>query len=242
MGVYKSDPNLVALWSLDEASGVRYDFTANNNDLADNNTVGQNAVDYKEGVACADFESGSSESLSITDAAQTGLDIIGNISIVAWVKLESKTEERVIISKYETGSNQRCYKLRYGAVLHVVEFLLSSNGTASVTSVGATTFANDVWHHVAGVYDGAHVSIYVDGLLDSNGASNPLDYTGGIADKAADVFVGKQDGGSTYWDGLIDELAVFDRALSATEVLGIYESGIALIAPVVDYYRRRRTN
>jgi hypothetical protein len=82
--------DLQGWWNFEETSGTRYDETANNNDLTDNNTVGYGTG--KIGNA-ADFENTSSgdndETLSIVRASQTGLVITGDLSISVWVKPES---------------------------------------------------------------------------------------------------------------------------------------------------------
>lgn len=231
MAVYKNDANLKALWSLDEASGTRYDYTANNNDLTDVNTVGRSTVDYQEGVASADFEDTNTEYLSITDAAQTGLAITGSISIGAWIKPESLTEDNgiAIISKYLTGpSNDRSYVLwLVKSTLYYPAFNLSADGDTPVSAKGATALSAGTWYHIVGVYNGTDMRVYLDGALDTNGSNNPKTYSSGIFDSIAPVILG-QPGDIGYWifDGLMDEAFIFDRALSADEVASIYSDGI----------------
>lgn len=234
MAVFKNDANLQGLWLMEEVSGSRLDYTTNNNDLTDNNTVASSA-DAQEGALSADFEAANSESLSITDAAQVGLDITGSLSVVLWYKPESLPGAGTyqLVAKYRTVGNQRSYRV----VLEtdVVKCFLSSNGTATVNAIGATIFVAGTWYHIGVVYNDTDVRIYVDGALDSNGASNPLAYTGGIFNGTAAFYIGLQDGGSGLADGLIDEVGVFDRALSAAEVADIFNNGIMNPAPWYAY-------
>jgi hypothetical protein len=227
VAVYKNDANLQALWLLEEVSGARYDDTANNNDLTDNNTVGS-STDAREGSRSADFEAGNGEYLSISDAAQTGLDVTGPLTICCWVKPETVGGVFYLATKYDTSGNQRGYSLYSGGnASGDVTFILSSDGvgyTAAYTAGNVLTAG--VWRHVAAVYDGVDMRIYVDGALANNGSNNPKAYTGGIFDSSAAFRLGSRQGGATYYDGLMDEAAVFDRALSAAEVLSIYQYGI----------------
>jgi hypothetical protein len=88
---------------------------------------------------------------------------------------------------------------------------------------GNAVIADGSWHHVAAVYDGAELRLYVDGVLDVSAAK---------ALNTSDVgtyplTVGRQsypDG--TYWplDGSVDELRVYGTALSTAEVLAQYQS------------------
>lgn len=96
--------DLIAYWSCEETSGVRYDETANDNDLTDNNSVlyGTGII----GNAC-DFERGTSEYLSITDASQTDLDLPAQFSISWWIKPEQDNNATgCMFCKDDAGSNR----------------------------------------------------------------------------------------------------------------------------------------
>jgi hypothetical protein len=70
--------------------------------------------------------------------------------------------------------------------------------------------ATDVWTHVAATYDGATAVIYVDGFeVASESASETF--------KESDWLIGSQRAADTF-GGLIDDVRVYDYALSATEV------------------------
>ena len=87
------------------------------------------------------------------------------------------------------------------------------------------------WHHVAATYDGAQLRLFIDGQP----WGNPMPHTGAIAPMLPDSFVaiGSEDGritapdciGQRYFKGLIGEVAIYDRALSAAEIREDYEAG-----------------
>lgn len=223
MAVYKNDANLVSLWLLNNDT---LDSVGSNN-LTNNNTV-IFSVDAQEGSHSADFERSNSESLSITDASQSGLDITGNLSICLWIKPESvASPEYQLVSKYRTSDNNRSYRVVIDSTSpNGIRANLSSNGTSVAAARSATTIQASIWQHIAVVYNGTDIRIYLDGTLDSNGALNPLAYTSGIFNGAAAFYLGLQDGSSGYYDGLMDEVAIFNRALSSTEVADIFNDGI----------------
>jgi hypothetical protein len=68
-------------------------------------------------------------------------------------------------------------------------------------------------YHVAGTYDGANMRLYVNGV---QVASKAL--TGGATTSSNPVLIGSWDGGSEFFKGVIDEVAIYRSALSATRV------------------------
>ena len=85
-----------------------------------------------------------------------------------------------------------------------------------------TLLATNVWYHLAGTYDGSTVSIYVNGELE-----NSAPYSGLIRSDHAPVHVGGGKLFSTAWgnqftvDGAVDDVRIYDRALSADEVAAL---------------------
>jgi hypothetical protein len=84
--------------------------------------------------------------------------------------------------------------------------------TPSIDGVTAVGF--DEWHHVAGVYGNGSVSVYLDGVLDASAETATP-----IMANEFNVEIGRNpEGTDRTWDGLIDELLIYNRALSAEEV------------------------
>jgi hypothetical protein len=147
-------------------------------------------------------------------------DVTGNeITVSAWVTIRSiPTAWTAIAAKGE-------YAWRLGIVnldprFHFGITIWNAPDTASQD--GVTAVAYDEWHHAAGVFDGANISVYLDGALD---ASTPTTEPIGINDKS--MLIGNNpDDPVRYWDGLIDELKIYDRALSECEIRSL--AGISL--------------
>ena len=80
---------------------------------------------------------------------------------------------------------------------------------------GVTAVGYDEWHHVAAVYDGAAMMIYLDGALDNSVAT-----TEALEISDANVLIGTNpDEPGRYWDGLIDEVLIYNRAVTENEIL-----------------------
>jgi hypothetical protein len=107
-----------------------------------------------------------------------------------------------------------------------VNFFTDTGGSFNHTSDtigGGSPVSSGQWHHVAGVYDGSSMKLYIDGSLvadrPQSGSISPMLSTSFLA-------IGSEDGrtyapniiGARYFSGLIDEVAIYNRALSAGEV------------------------
>lgn len=228
MAVYRSDANLVSLWLFEDSGNLGKDYK-NANNLT--NTGVDFSTDAMQGGGSGDFERSQSDRLSITDASQSGLDITGSHSIGCWFKPESTGMTQKLVTKYLTTGNQRSYQIG-PSTTNSIDVILSSAGTATD---GVAVTPNDVisagvWVHIAYVYNGTDIRIYIDGSLASNGASNPATYSSGVFNGTAEFRIGGQDGSTSWADGLIDEVFVFNRALSADEIADIYNNGLVELA------------
>jgi hypothetical protein len=101
-------------------------------------------------------------------------------------------------------------------------FSITVNGYSNEQTLTTTNLATGVWKHVAIVLGSGLGSLYLDGALASTSSTvtfRPADL--GAIDYA---FLGKsQFDADPYFDGSIDEFRVYNRALSATEVLALYQ-------------------
>src|ERR1039458_325404 len=137
----------------------------------------------------------------------------------------------------------------------VTFFVSTDNGghyvsTADLNGSGAVFPAGE-WHHIAGVYDGAKVQLYLDGQA----LGNPAPATGRVSPMLANSFVaiGSSDGrtvcssvciGTRYFKGLMDEVDFFNRALSASEIAALYSAGVSgkCVTPIAPSISVQPTN
>ena len=88
---------------------------------------------------------------------------------------------------------------------------------------GSRNYADGAWHHVAVVRDGAYGEFWVDGILRST-STNMIS-----VHNSSPVCVGNSYSGDSYqrkgWHGQLDEIRIFDRALSADGIRALYTEG-----------------
>ena len=169
-----------------------------------------------------DLERDNSQFLSIPDASQTGLDITGNLTIEAWVKIESAPTSGIfysIASKWNGDTSNRSYMFAYGDVggTKKLRLVWSPDGAVTVDQ-GDVNYDLGIgtWHHVAMVFTAASHSaeFFVDGI--SVGSAS--DTSTSILNGTASFEVGNHDGGTFYFDGLIDDVRVWNVARTNSEI------------------------
>jgi len=91
---------------------------------------------------------------------------------------------------------------------------------ASFNLSGISGFSIQDWHHYVGTYDGTNIRLYVDGVLRDTESGS-----GTIAANALNTFIGRDSNSSgRLFDGLIDEVALYDQALSGAQILAHFEA------------------
>jgi len=95
------------------------------------------------------------------------------------------------------------------------------------------TLFNDTWTHAVGTYDGETLKVYINGEL----AGVNTAPSGPITAGSADLCIGAEPpasgcplGSSSHFDGSIDDILVFSRALSSQQVKALYENSTNFIA------------
>lgn len=222
---YTADGNCRGAWFMNGVDAGETDRSSNGENLTENGTIGDGTgVPTSYSGSSRSFPGTIGDTLSHADGGST--DFYGAdqaISVCAWFYPSSFGNERTLVAKGRISDTEswRFYVENSPVSLRVS---LSSDGTTTVTAAGASTFLAEEWQHGCFVYDDTDVRIYLNGSLDSNGASNPLSYTDGIANSSEPFYLGRS--AAQYWSGEMDEVIIFNRALSSGEVSEIYTSGI----------------
>ncbi len=203
-------PNLLGWWKLDEQSGsVASDSSENSN----TGSVVLGDGGWTSGlINGALFFDGESTQVFVTNSPS--LNPPTGISIAVWVDAgDWFTNTRIL----EKGKSDNQYGLLINGAGQL-EFLLASvtNGTLSTTPPSTGS-----WHHLVATYNGALISLYIDGQQAAQqSASGPLATT---ADPLA--IGGKPSGGPAFsFYGIIDDVQIYGAALSASQVAQLYNT------------------
>ena len=197
---------LLGWWKLDEKEGtIAADSSGNGND----GTLIGNPVWRPQGgkIGGAIELGGKGDYVKI--ANESAFNITSQITIAAWVNITSIPQEWTgIVTKGDTA-----WRLSTSFANNVFHF-----GTAREDYLnGSTTVSSGQWHHVACVYDGQKMSIYVDGKLD---VSKPR--SGPIATNNFPVCIGENIELTGHcWNGLIDDVRIYTYALSENEIAAL---------------------
>ncbi|MHC4694350.1 MAG: lamin tail domain-containing protein, partial [Planctomycetota bacterium] len=88
-------------------------------------------------------------------------------------------------------------------------------GAAFVQAISQDAINPDEWYHVAGTNDGSNLKLYIDGQLEDS------DNSTGFLGVSSNAYIGCEPTSSLYYNGLIDDVRIYDRAVSETELQDI---------------------
>ncbi|WP_053203293.1 LamG-like jellyroll fold domain-containing protein [Jiangella muralis] len=143
----------------------------------------------------------------------------GQFTLEAWVNLDDVCGQYGLVEKYDAPAFNG-YLLRVTPGGRLSAFTLGGDGQlASVT--GQSVVMPDEWHHVVAVYDGTSLSVYLDGELDGSVATT-FDPVDGMTDLKLGA---RGDDAGARLRGVLDEVAVYDHALTAERVQQHYTLG-----------------
>ncbi len=93
-------------------------------------------------------------------------------------------------------------------------------GTEPGIFIASEPITTGSWMHLVGTYDGVQARVYLNGVLHASQAVE-------LKSQDQDLHIGSRHGTERFFQGLIDEIGLYSRALEAQEVLALYESGSA---------------
>ena len=210
---------LIGYWSFDEGSGI----TANDSSGNGNNGTLVNGPIWTPGeIAGALSFDGVDDYVSFASQAQS------TISISAWVYAQATPGNvfpRIIdmpgyVLFLAEPSNPKSNPASLG-------FLSRRSDGDGEWDTPANSMAYNSWNHVAVVYDSSSTSnnadLYINGVKQTISKINPP--RGTQTSNEGEGIIGNHIPLNRGWDGLIDELRIYNRALSAAEIVSLYDQG-----------------
>jgi len=205
--------DLVAFWPLDEGSGCdAFDATGMNDGVLGPDCLGSgDAPSWIGGI------NGSGLSFDGVDdevlvASAPSLDTPGVVTVSAWIRHGTSYIFRPIVDRRDSAADGWDFYLTDQSRL----FMRVDDGVLA----GNAVVADGSWHHVAGVYDGNQIRLYVDGALDATATVGAK-----AIDVDADLLLGRHFAGTDYpYHGALDEVMIYHRALTDLEVFQVYLS------------------
>ena len=195
--------------TVDVNADVATDEASNGNTAATQFSITYESGSGNDPGAALEFNNLSSEAVVVPETPS--LDISSAITIEFWINLQSFTGYDVYAMKADAGGWTNGYGMVSSSGGNNLYFIPRGWGDIHVTGY---TLPLNQWTHVAGTYDGATSTVYINGQVVSSRAM-----TGSIPLNDNPLGIGGDPGSSFYGiDGALDEMRIWNRALSAAEI------------------------
>lgn len=207
----------ISYWEFEEVSGT---VAVDSCDENDGDIVGA-TIDQAGQVGKAYSFDGVNDYVDCD--TNVNLNITGDLTISTWVLPNDVDKYQMVAGKWKDteGSNLRQYALSIMNTDKPRFYIGSGSSFDRVES--SVAIDNTCWRHLVGVYNGTHLKIYVDGIERGSKETTQI-----ITNQDIDFYIGRNywaGSNAAYFDGLIDEVSVYNIALSDSEIQALYDSG-----------------
>jgi len=229
----------IAHWQFDECQGSTvYDTSGNNlnGTIVPNAGTNTSAGTCNSGTGSEMWNNGSSGkydgSLDFDGAddwiqvtTPTKLNLRRSLSVCAWYKTDQTNDGAGIFEKTTGGGVNTGYLLFTEGTNY---FFRVKTASTTETIFSNTTLAEhqNEWTHICGTHDTflGYISIYINGTLDKSTAITPIELNYG----SGNAYIGHLASGVYPSNGQIDDLRVYNYALSPAQVKKLYNGGAAV--------------
>lgn len=206
---------LVGLWHLNEQSGNIIDSNGKNNGSYNGALYSQSGK-FNSSIG---FD-GTNDYVNLGNS--NSVRITGNITISSWVKFNQIPSDSTVYSlvdKNEAGGYGIIANEASSGKLETYFYIGGyKNAGIALSSLSAGT-----WYHIIGRYNGTGVDFYLNGVKQQSVAT-----TGSISDISYNLTLGANPGPTyaEFFNGNLDEVGIWNRSLSDSEILNLYKRGI----------------
>jgi hypothetical protein len=198
---YGSDEGLVAHWKFDDGSGGTATDSAGTNNGA---LVGDTAWTAGRIDGALSFD-GNGDYVVVAPVSV----LAGNtVTAQAWIRVSDLSGSNPILTQNVFSMTNDGYYFQVSGGRPTFYLI---DGFTSAQAISPETISTDQWYHVAGTNDGTNLKLYVDGLLKSSVPS------AGFTGETNNAYIGSDSISSFYFTGLIDDVRIYDRAVSESE-------------------------
>ncbi len=156
---------------------------------------------------------GTNDHVNIGTAIPILLDPLNVLTVEAWIRPSVITGSGTIVGNSGTSTANMQFLLR--RVTNTCVFSVDDGTGVKTVSTAAASIAVNVWYHIAGVWDGSEIRIYLNGVL----ANTTTGVTGTDfrAETANPIYIGSS-GATARFGGRLDEIRIWSRALTLCEI------------------------
>lgn len=214
--------NLVAYWKMDEEIDLLIDSAG-----SDNNGHPQGTTVVPGIIGKGRIFNGISDYINV-DTGNTFKFGSGDFSYSAWIKINSLDNSTLsgnngrIVGDDANANSLKALIYEKG---NKIAFWCRDSSGNTIHALSDTTVNDDRWHHIVGVRQGQTGLLFVDGRLVNTSNATPSSLGSCDAGASHDIGARNTNPRSLFFQGSIDEVGVWNRALSAEDVLFIYNNG-----------------
>lgn len=218
---------LKAYYPLEENSGT---FTRDSS-INTNNADLQVGATWVTGKVGNGVSANASSYVQVPDSAN--LTFSQNMTVSLWANQASASTDKALIAHWNQAVSSS-WALQTGTSASVLRvFIASSQGDTGGNCVDTDgAWSAGSWHHVALVYDGTQstaldrAKVYIDGVV------RPMSVCLGtipssLQDSSSYLTIGAMRGLGRYFNGSLDEVKMFNRSFTPSEVKAEYDAGVA---------------
>ncbi|MGA1794393.1 MAG: LamG-like jellyroll fold domain-containing protein [bacterium] len=217
--------DLVSYWKLDEGAG-----TTAADSINSNHGILLNDPLWTDGrsLTALSFD-GIDDYIEVPDSPTLNNP---TFTLEAWIYLNQdlgNTQKRIISKQFSLTHTygMEVFGVGYGGATGNQINFHTSNGAGWTNLVSRTHLSTHTWYHVVATYDASEKRIYINGQFDSSQSyeNQTVDIPAPLTIGALKMIDPQQFG--FVFNGHIDEVAIYDRALTAEEILQHYQNGLA---------------
>ncbi|NOQ56146.1 MAG: hypothetical protein GQ477_05075, partial [Nanohaloarchaea archaeon] len=225
--VTDANPNSTVFidWNRSLVSWWRFD---NDTDLTDHSTYSNNGTNSGSTYTEEGKFGGARSFDGDNDYIDANYDIIGNNTgtIEVWVKTRSLSNRYFIIHAGNGGGWGPGPELSFILDYSTIRFRHNPEGMTYEIDT-STSISKDIWYYLVATWNATEANLYKNGILVStdNTWSGTINKTGWFPNRLFNIGT-NADATLRYWNGTIDELRVWNRALTAAEINASYNAGL----------------
>jgi parallel beta-helix repeat protein len=211
--------HLIGRWKLDEGTGT----TAIDSSVFRNNgnIYGASWFTGCKYGKCLKFD-GVNDYVEVPNSVS--LNIIGPMTIESWIYPQFGSQNRnfaAVTKMVPSGSgagSKFALELGWGTTPVPITFWIYDGDWQGLSST--TNLADNIWYHVVGVYDGSYIRIYINGVEEGTPVAQ-----GNPSSSYETLQIGSSQKENRWGKWIIDEVKIYNRALSAEEIRQEYANG-----------------
>jgi len=204
--------DLVSYYKLDESSGTILDAHGSNDGTYNGALYSQTGK-----INTAIGFDGSDDYIDLPDK-----NFYGGFSVSMWVKVDSTATSQTFISNDINNNAPRGVQMSVlaGGTVRIYD---GSSVTATTDTITAGTYYFLTWTH-----SGSTAKIYINGVEKASASSSIA------ADVLKNLVIGSRGGTTTFFNGDLDEVGIWNRALTSSEIKQLYNSSNGLAYPLIN--------